>query len=260
MLAGISAEYYLRLERGRDRSPSMQVIESIAGVLQLDPESTAYLIELARPQQRRSAFRPERVPPGIMMLLDTLQLPAFVVNRYRDVLAANPLAQALSPLSRPGVNRLIALFTDPAAQASHPDWEHGAVGVVAQLRAETGADTDDPRLQGLVGELSLKSERFRQLWARHDVRRGGSSTGIIRHPAVGDLRLRREKLLIGGADDLTLVLYHPEPGSPEVDALRLLGSLASATGQPSTTDLRPPRGRTATTASGDAPPGATRPQ
>jgi transcriptional regulator with XRE-family HTH domain len=234
MLAGISAEYYLRLERGRDRSPSIQVVESLASVLQLDAESTAYLLELARPRQRAKDLGQERVPSGILMLLDTLQLPAFVVNRYRDVLAANVLAQTLSPLSKPGVNRLIALFTDPTAQAFHPDWEQGAIGVVAQLRAEAGADVDDPRLQALVGELSVKSERFRQLWARHDVRRGGSATGVIRHPAIGDLRLYREKLAIGGADGLILVIYHPEPGSAEVDALRLLGSLAHTSDQPST--------------------------
>lgn len=222
MLAGISAEYYLRLERGRDQNPSVQVLESLASVLQLDSESTGYLMELARPKPRRRPPRRERVPAGVLMLLDTLNLPAFVVNRYRDVLAANQLAQTLSPLSAPGVNRLLALFTDPVAQAYHPDWEQGAVGLVAQLRAEVGTETDDPRFRALVGELSLKSERFRQLWARHDVRHGGSDTGMIHHPRLGDLRLHREKLTIGGADGLLLVIYHPEPGSPEVEALARL--------------------------------------
>jgi transcriptional regulator with XRE-family HTH domain len=227
MLAGISAEYYLRLEQGRDRHPSAQVLEALARVLQLDAEATSYLIQLAQPKPRHRPRRRERVPAGVELLLQTINVPAFVVNRYRDVLAANPLAEALSPLMAPGVNRLIALFTDPAARDYHPDWEQGTAAMVAQLRAEAGADTDDPRLSSLVGELSLKSERFRKLWARHDVRRGESDTSVIRHPRVGDLQLRREKLAIAGTDGLLLTVYHADPGSRSADALALLGSLTA---------------------------------
>jgi transcriptional regulator with XRE-family HTH domain len=151
MLAGISAEYYLRLEQGRDRHPSAQVLEALARVLQLDAEATSYLIQLAQPKPRRRPRRRERVPVGVELLLQTINVPAFVVNRYRDVLAANRLAQALSPLMAPGVNRLIALFTDPAARDYHPDWEQGTAAIVAQLRAEAGPDIDDPRLSALVG-------------------------------------------------------------------------------------------------------------
>ena len=226
LLAGISNEYYLRLEQGRDRSPSAQVVDALADVLRLDTEGRAHLLALSRPRSgRRSAPRQERVPAGVDMLLRTLNVPAFVVNKYRDVLAANQLAIALSPLMAPGVNRLVALFTDPAAQAYHPDWEQNAAGVVAQLRAEAGAETDDPRLLALIGELSRGSERFRHLWARHDVRRGGGPAGIIRHPRVGDLELRREKLAIVGSDGLLAVLYHAEPGTRSADALALLASL-----------------------------------
>lgn len=223
MLAGISAEYYLRLEQGRDRTPSAQVVEALARVLRLDAEGAAYLSELARPKIRRRRQAPaERVPDGIAMLLGTLNVPAFVVNRYRDVLAANALAVELSPLMRPGTNRLVVLFTDPVARLYHPDLDDNIGNVVAQLRAEMGADTDDPRLQSLIGELSLKSERFRKLWARHDIHRGGSDTGVIRHPRVGEMRLRREKLAVIGGDGLQLVVYHAEPGSPDADALALL--------------------------------------
>ncbi|WP_225851012.1 helix-turn-helix domain-containing protein [Streptomyces sp. HPF1205] len=241
MLAGISAEYYLRLEQGRDRNPSVQVLEALAGVLRLDAESTAYMTELARPRpRRRTARRPERVPSGTLILLDTLDVPAFVVNRYRDVLAANRLAVALSPLMAPGTNRLIALFTDPRAATYHPDWEQNTASVVAQLRAEAGTDPEDPRFQALVGELSLKSERFRRLWARHDVRRGGSDTGVIHHPRIGDLDLRREKYAVVGADGLLLVVHHAEPGTVSAERLALLGSLAASEDRPPPAEARGP--------------------
>jgi transcriptional regulator with XRE-family HTH domain len=228
MLAGISAEYYLRLEQGRDRTPSAQVVDALARVLQLDPEGTTHLMDLAqRKPHRHPTHRADSVPVGVEMLLHTLNVPAFVVNRYRDILAANSLAVALSPLMRPGTNRLVVLFTDPMIRLFHPDLNDSAADVVAQLRAEVGTDTDDPRLQSLIGELSLKSDQFRKLWARHDVARGGSATSIIHHPHVGDLRLRREKLAIVGADGLQMVLYHAERGSPAADGLTLLATLTA---------------------------------
>jgi MmyB-like transcription regulator ligand binding domain len=168
-------------------------------------------------------------------------VPAFVVNRYRDVLAANPLAVMLSPLMQPGTNRLIALFTNPQAALFHPDWEQNTASVVAQLRAEVGTDVDDERFQALVGELSLKSERFRQLWARHDVRRGGSDAGLIHHPQAGDLELRREKYAIVGTESLQLVVYHAEPGSRAAEGLALLASLAVSGRGPGEVPAEPPR-------------------
>ncbi|MEV5954081.1 helix-turn-helix transcriptional regulator [Streptomyces sp. NPDC051987] len=245
MLAGISADYYLRLERGRDRNPSIQVIEALAEVLKLDADSTAHVMELARPRprRRRSVPRAERVPDGIAMLLDTLTVPAFVQNRCTDILAANRMAAAVSPHMAPGVNRLKALFTDPVARELHIDWEKGTAGVVAQLRAAAGGDTDDPRLAQLIGELSLKSERFRQLWARHDVRRGESATTRLMHPQVGELDLRREKLAIAGTDGLLLVVHHAEPGTPSADALAFLGSLSTTdSGTSSAPQNERPRG------------------
>jgi transcriptional regulator with XRE-family HTH domain len=229
LLAGISSEYYLRLEQGRDQHPSDQVLDSIARALQLDDEGRAHALQLARQRPHpRSATsrRQERVPDGVRLLLETINVPAFVMNRYRDVLAVNRLATVLEPTLAVGANRLVSLFTDPEASSSHPDWAQNTASVVAQLRADTGAEEDDPRFQALIGQLSMKSERFRQLWARHDVSVIGAPTGIIRNPQVGDLALRREKFAIPGTARLVVVMYHAEPGTDSADRLALLASLA----------------------------------
>jgi transcriptional regulator with XRE-family HTH domain len=193
MLAGISADYYLRLEQGRDRNPSAQVLESIARVLQLDADATAHLLLLGadRPRRHRAKSRPrkETVPPGIAKLVVTLPLPALVEGRYFDVLAANSLATALSPRFTEGANRLRSLFLDPAEQA-----------------------------------LSLASPLFSRLWARHDVLACEAAPKYIDHPQVGGLRLNRERLSIDGAAGQTLVVYHPDPGTDSADRLALLAS------------------------------------
>lgn len=139
-------------------------------MFRLDAIATEHLLSLstARPAARRRAPR-EVVPPGILQLLDAINLPAFVESRMFDVLAANRLAGAVSPNLRPGVNRLRTIFLDPAEQALYPDWEKTAGGLVAGFRASVGGDVDDPRIVQLVGELSLGSDKFRRLWARHDV-------------------------------------------------------------------------------------------
>ena len=228
MLAGISADYYLRLEQGRDRNPSVQVLESIARVLQLDDDTTVYLIGLAAEKPRRARRRPrkETVPPGIAKLLATLPLPAFVEGRYLDVLAANALATALSPRLTAGANRLRDVFLDPAERAFFPDWDKATEGLIAGFRQSVGTDTDDPRFIELVGELSIASPRFRQLWARHDVagRRGASMR--FDHPQLGGLRLNREKLLISGTDGIMLVIYHPDHNTGDAEKLALLASNA----------------------------------
>ncbi|MCX5067196.1 helix-turn-helix transcriptional regulator [Micromonospora lupini] len=226
MLAGVSADYYLRLERGRDRNPSVQVLESIARVLQLDDEHLAYLLTLVAgaPRKRRRRPRKETVPSGALKLLDSLAQPAFIEGRYFDILASNSLARALSPGLAEGGNQLRDLFLNPAEQALHPDWENLTECFVASLRQAVGTDIDDPRFIELTGELSLASARFRQLWGRHEVR-GQSGTPIrIRHPQVGDLILNRERLSIGGAEGLMLVVYHPDAGSSNAEKLSLLAS------------------------------------
>ncbi|MFK0118049.1 helix-turn-helix domain-containing protein [Streptomyces sp. NPDC090994] len=228
MLAGISADYYLRLEQGRDRNPSVQVLESLARVLRLDDDATAYLLRLAAARPRRRPRRPreETVPAGIAQLVATLPLPAVVEDRYFDILAANPLATALSPRLAVGANRLWDLFLDPAEQALHPDWEETTEGAVAVFRESVGTDTDDPRFVELVGGLSLASPRFSRLWARHDIKVCEGAPTRLTHPRTGDLRLNREKLDIGGTAGQMLVVLHPDPGTDSADKLALLASAA----------------------------------
>ena len=227
MLAGISAEYYLRLEQGRDRNPSAQVLESIARVLQLD--DPAYLLGLAADRPRRARRRPRRevVPPSTARLTAALPFPAFVEGRYLDVLAANTLATALSPRLVAGGNRLRDVFLDPAEQALFPDWERAARHLVAGFRRSVGNDVDDPRVIELVGELSLASAHFPAMWARHDVAPRAGAAMTFRHPQVGEVRLDREKLAVSGTDGIMLVVYHPQPDTDSADKLALLASASA---------------------------------
>jgi transcriptional regulator with XRE-family HTH domain len=229
MLAGVSADYYIRLEQGRDHHPSAQVVDALARALQLDDDATVYLHSLASPEprrRRRAPTRPERVPAGILQLLDTwTDTPAYVYGRYMDVLAANPLACALSPFNAPGTNLVRAIFLDPRSPDLVESWDEAAKSTVAALRALVGPDADDPRLHELVGELSVSSEPFRRLWARHDVQPKRSGVTHREHPQVGPSDLNSEKLPIPGADRMTLCIYHTVPGSPSAQALSLLATI-----------------------------------
>ena len=227
MLAGVSADYYLRLEQGRDRHPSVQVLEALAQVLQLDDSATNYLVGLTQERPRVAIKRRTRevVPSGIRQLLEVLEQPAFVEGRYFDVLASNALAVALSPNLAVGGNRLRDFFLDDREKDLYPDWERNAARIVAGFRASVGSDTSDPRAVQLVGELSLASELFRRLWARHDIQVREGAPTVIHHPEVGDLTLRREKLAIGGADGQLLAIYHAERGSETAGLLALMGTL-----------------------------------
>lgn len=225
-LAGISADYYLRLEQGRDRNPSPQVLAALARVFGLDATATRYLLSLstARPKAAKRSPR-ETVPAGIRQLLDVLELPAFVESRTFDVLAANRLATALSPRIRPGFNRLRSMFLDADERELHPDWEQAIAGMVAAFRTSLGTDVDHPHIAQLVGELSLASEPFRRLWARRDVKPLVGAPVRMRHPQVGMLELRREKLPIGDSSGQLLVIYHAEPGSDSARSIALLGTI-----------------------------------
>lgn len=227
MLAGISADYYLRLERGRDRNPSAQVLAALARVLILDDVEHRYLLDLAEPSRRaRPRTRAERVPARLHSLLAALEVPAFIEGRAFDVLASNPLALALSPRLRPGENRLRSLMLDPEERSFHADWDAATAEFVGLFRQSITPNTDDARIIELVGELSLASARFRALWARHDVRQLAGGTIVVNHPVVGELQLHRDKLPVS---DLTLVLYYPVLGSDSAEKLRVLASLAVTT-------------------------------
>jgi transcriptional regulator with XRE-family HTH domain len=233
MLAGVSVDYYVRLEQGRERHPSEQVLEALARALQLDDTAARHLQELARPptRRRRPSARPQRVRPGVERLMDSwTHSPAFVMGRCMDVLAANSLADALHGRSIRGINLVRSIFLEPGAQDFYADWDDVARDTVATLRALAGTDLDDPRLTELVGELSLKSEEFRRLWARHDVREKTSGTKRFVHPVVGELSLGYESFAIGGAPGQILVVYHAEPGGRDERALKLLESVAAGEG------------------------------
>ena len=235
MLAGVSADYYVRLEQGRDQHPSAQVLDALARALRLDDYATAHLHRLAAPpvRRRRRSPRPEKVPASILRLIASwTHTPAYVYGRYMDVLAANPLATAVAPYHAPGHNLVRAAFLDPRVRDMYGDWEYVTESTVAGLRALVGPDVDDPRLNELVGELSVRSERFRQLWARHDARPKRSGTSLLDHPQVGPLELSYEKLPIPDTNCQTLVIYHAEPGSRSAQALALLSTTAVGEREP----------------------------
>jgi transcriptional regulator with XRE-family HTH domain len=229
-LAGVSSDYYVRLEQGRDRHPSDQVLLAIARALQLDEDATGYLLQLAKPPSPRSkrTRRPEKVSDGIRTLISSWPLTAaYVHGRYGDILAANTLATALCPFFTPGRNAVLDAFTEPEMHELHRDWDAMTARVVPYLRSIAGPDIDDPRLVELVGELSLRSERFRTLWARQDVKHKTTGTSLFNHAQVGPLELNYEKLLIPGSDMQALVTYHAQPGSDSEERLRLLASITT---------------------------------
>jgi transcriptional regulator with XRE-family HTH domain len=243
-LAGVSSDYYIRLEQGRDRHPSDQVLLAIARALQLDEDAAAYLLQLAKPPSPRGrrTRTPEQVGDGIRTLISSWPLiPAYVHGKYMDILAANNLATALCPFITPGRNAILDAFTEPEMRALRPDWDTMAARAVPHLRSIAGADTGDPRLVELVGELSLRSERFRTLWARQDVKHKTTGTSLFNHPKVGPLELNYERLLIPGSGMQALVTYHAQPGSESEEHLRLLASISAPGTAPGS--LAPTRAR-----------------
>jgi transcriptional regulator with XRE-family HTH domain len=230
MLAGISSDYYLRLEQGREHHPSAQVIDALARALQLDEHATAHLHAISQPAAAR--HRPEQrehAPASIEQLIASWPTtPAFVQGRYMDVLAANAMASALAPtILTPGVNLVRATFSDPEVRSLRGGWEAIARGVVARLRGLVGTDVDDPHLAELVDELSASSEQFRRLWARHDVDVVTLPTHVIAHPLVGPIELLTETLAITATEGQFLIIYHAEPGSPSQQALTRLAGMAT---------------------------------
>jgi MmyB-like transcription regulator ligand binding domain len=207
------------------------VLECLARALQLDDDATAHLHGLARAAVATAQPLPPRiqsVAPDLRALLDTwTTIPALVHGRRLDVLAATRLARALTPMSEPGTNILRSVFLNPAARERCGDLEHACAACVAYMRANVAGHLDDPDLKDLVGELSLKSDEFRQLWARHDVQQGLSGDQIVVHPVAGVIHLHNHTFAVEGAHGQTLLVGHPTPGSPDAQALALVATLAA---------------------------------
>lgn len=245
LLVGVSPQYYIRLERGDAVGVSPSVIESIAHALNLDEAERAHLLDLLRTAGAPARARPRRPPatrrvrPTIQRLVDSIQVPAVVLNGRLDVLAVNSLGRALfSPIcsNQEQRNNARIVFLDPQATTFFREWEKVANDTVALLRAEAGRDPYDRDLADLIGELCTRSEDFRVRWACHDVRIHNTGVKKLHHDVVGDLDLPFESLPIEQGSSTSLVTYLPEPGSQSHEALALLASWAgSHTDQAGTT-------------------------
>jgi transcriptional regulator with XRE-family HTH domain len=237
-LAGVSVEYYAKLERGSLAGVSAGVLDAIARALELDDAERAHLVRLAQEANGSTAVsRPTRRPrtwtvrPGLQWSLDAITSPAILANSRQDLVAANLLGRAMysdvyADRSRPP-NFARFTFLDSAAHRFFPDWELAADMLVANLRTAAGKDAHDKGLQDLVGELSTRSVDFRRRWAAHDVRVHGTGTKSFRHHSVGDLQLAYESMDLRAEPDLTLTIYAAEPDSPTAQALTLLASWAA---------------------------------
>ncbi|MFI7604284.1 helix-turn-helix transcriptional regulator [Micromonospora sp. NPDC049366] len=234
LLAGLSTDYYQRMEQGREVRPSDDVLDALAGAFGLDDAERRHLFTLARAARRPMPVRPdrgpERVPEGTRRLLRVMDTPAVVLGRHLDLLDWNPLAQALlgDPAGRPPerLNMLLLLFDDTlTGQRSCPDWERQALDYIGMMRAAVATDPTHPRATAVVGELSIRSAEFRRLWARHDVRVSVSGTKTFRVPEVGDIVLEWNTYPLPGDPGPVMLVFTTEPGSPDADRLKLLASL-----------------------------------
>jgi transcriptional regulator with XRE-family HTH domain len=238
VLAGVSVPYYTRLERGDLAGASDSVLDALARALRLDDAERAHLLDLARaaqpvgpPPSRRPAKH--RIRPSVQQLLDAITgAAAHVGNERLDILGANALGGALflemfDGQERPNAARFV--FLDPRARDFYVDWDRVARDVVATLRSAAGRNPYDRELTDLVGELSTRSEEFRQHWAKHDVRFHMSGTKHFHHSQVGDLQLNYERLEVVFDPGLTIFTYTADPGTRSAEALALLGSLAATT-------------------------------
>ncbi|MEW2283801.1 helix-turn-helix transcriptional regulator [Streptomyces sp. NPDC047841] len=230
-LAGVSVAYYTRLEQGNGRNVSAEVLDSIARALRLTDAEHAHLTHLAKPKahKKKPAARQQQVRAVLRHLLDSMEgVPAYVVGRRSEILAWNRMAAALFgdwgelPPGERNWARLV--FLRPAYRELFVDWEQKAIDIVCALRMDAGCDPDDARLSALVGELSVKSEEFRRLWATHDVKEKSHGVKHLHHPLVGDLALNFESFRLTDGSEQSLVTYHADPDSASADSLRLLGS------------------------------------
>jgi transcriptional regulator with XRE-family HTH domain len=230
VLAGLSADYYGRLEQGRERHPSEQVLDALARALDLHADARTHLFRLARraaPLGRDGGNR--TVSDDLLTLMDAwLTTPAYIINRTMDILAENDLARALHSGFTETDNLARMTFLDPAGRAFYVDWERAAHSATAHLRLAEGHDPHDPRLLALVDELKRRSPAFRELWSRHDVRGKTRESKQFSHPDVGILTLAYEALDVRSDPGLQLIVHHAPRDTPSTDALALLGSLAAS--------------------------------
>jgi transcriptional regulator with XRE-family HTH domain len=245
LLAGVSVDYYTRLERGDARGASDAVLDALARALQLDEAERAHLFDLARATNASPAARARRRPagphvrPAVQRILDAMAgTPAYIRNGRLDILAANRLGRALfSPVfdspaqTRGPANPARFLFLDPGAPEFYLDWERQAADTAAMLRSEAGRNPHDRALSGLIGELATRSEVFRTWWAAHNVRFHRTGVKRFHHPVIGDLTLAFEALDLAADEGLRISAYTAEPGSPSEDALNLLASWAATLDQ-----------------------------
>jgi transcriptional regulator with XRE-family HTH domain len=237
VLAGVSIDYYTRLERGNLTGVSDSVLEAVARALQLDEAERSHLLALARAANDTAISRKRRptaqgVRPGMQRLLDAMHdAPAVVRNARLDVIATNKLGRALlaPAFADPSTPTNLARFTflDDQATGFFPDWDDVANATVAILRLEAGRNPGDRNLSDLVGELSTRSDQFRVRWAGHNVRLHDFGNKRFHHPIVGDLTLSFEELPLPADPGLVITAYTAEPGTPSQDALALLASWAA---------------------------------
>ncbi|MFJ6632718.1 helix-turn-helix transcriptional regulator [Streptomyces sp. NPDC091376] len=236
LLAGLSADYYIRLERGRAANASEEVLEAVARALRLDDVERAHLFNLARPQSVARASKPavpRRVRPGAYALLEALRdTPAMILDGRMDVLALNRMARAIyvdfeiMPVRERNMARFI--FLDPAARELFIDWDMAARMVVTGLHLYAGRHPNDPRLTELLDQLSAVDEDFHRWWAAHDVEEFAHGTRHYRHPLLGEVTLNYESLIFPGDPDQWLFVSTAEPGSPSSTALRTLAGRIGA--------------------------------
>ncbi|MFF0112871.1 helix-turn-helix transcriptional regulator [Streptomyces prasinus] len=229
VLAGMNSDYYARLEQGRERSPSPQILDAISGALRMDEEARAHLYRLADtvPAGPRTPPRETAGPPLRELLEGYTGTPAFVLNPATDLLAANALAEALFSPFEKADNLARMTFLDPAARRFFAHWDAAAEAVVAGLRQATGLDPHYPRLRDVVSSLTERSEEFAGLWSSHTVYGKTRAAKELSHPAVGPLSLTYQAFDVREAPGQQVVIYHAAPGSPSAQALSLLGSLGA---------------------------------
>ena len=233
VLAGVNADYYTRLEQGRGRHPSAQVLDALGRALRLDPDAHAHLHQWAgAAPSNQFTHTMDRVSPALRQLMDGCSgAPAFVINRTLDVLAGNALAEALhSPFERAD-NLARMAFLDPAGRQFYTRWSHTAQVTVSHLRQADSLDPDNPRLRELVRALSEHSADFTRLWNTHSVRGKTQDAKHFLHPDVGPLTLTYQSFDVRDAPGQQLVIYQSKPGSPSAQALNLLGSVHATANQ-----------------------------